>query len=78
MTESVSLSTKGQVVIPKEARALMGLQPGDRLELEYTSEKIVLRKAPESYTDYALGLHQQIWLNPEEYLERERRSWVKE
>lgn len=80
MDEIVSLSTKGQIVIPKEARTLMDLEPGDKLAVDYTPERIILRKAPESYTDYMLGLHKEVWqdTDPEKYLERERKSWVKE
>jgi len=78
LDEIVSLSTKGQVVIPKEARKLMGLEPGDKLAVDYTPERIILRKAPESYTDYMLGLHKEVWQDSEKYLERERKSWVKE
>ncbi|MBQ3374756.1 MAG: AbrB/MazE/SpoVT family DNA-binding domain-containing protein [Oscillospiraceae bacterium] len=28
---TVTVSTKGQIVIPKEAREVFGIQPGDRL-----------------------------------------------
>ena len=80
MGETVSLSTKGQVVIPKQARTLMGLEPGDKLTLDYSTERIILRKIPESYTDYMRGLHKEIWQDEdsEEYIKRERKSWVKE
>ena len=79
MTEYVSLSTKGQLVIPKEAREKMGLEPGDKLTYDVTSDKITFRKAPKSYTEYMLGLHQEVWHeDSEEYLERERRSWKQE
>ena len=30
---TVTVGTKGQIVIPKEARELMGIQPGDTLIL---------------------------------------------
>jgi len=80
VTEYVSLSSKGQLVIPKEAREKMGLEPGDKLTYDVSKESITFRKAPKSYTEYMLGLHQEIWQTEDskEYLERERISWKQE
>ena len=80
MTEYVSLSTRGQLVIPKEARDKMGLQPGDKLTYDVTPDKITFRKTPKSYTEYMLGLHKEVWQDEdsEEYLKRERQIWKQE
>ena len=80
MTEYVSLSTRGQLVIPKEARDKMGLQPGDKLTYDVTPDKITFRKTPKSYTEYMRGLHKEVWQDEdsEEYLKRERQIWKQE
>lgn len=36
------LSTKGQIVIPKEIRKHLGLKPGDKVKLEVMKEKKAL------------------------------------
>ncbi|MGB9873330.1 MAG: AbrB/MazE/SpoVT family DNA-binding domain-containing protein [Anaerolineae bacterium] len=43
----VVLSTKGQIVLPREIRKSLGLQKGDRLSVILEGERIVLvRSAP--------------------------------
>ncbi|GFN22873.1 MAG: AbrB/MazE/SpoVT family DNA-binding domain-containing protein [Thermoanaerobacteraceae bacterium] len=37
-----TLSTKGQLVLPKEIRERLGLFPGDRLKVELSGGRIVL------------------------------------
>lgn len=40
------LSEKGQIVIPAEVRARLGLQRGDRFEVETRSDELVLKLLP--------------------------------
>lgn len=40
------LSQKGQVVIPAEVRARLGLQKGDRFQVEAEADRVVLRRLP--------------------------------
>lgn len=47
MTTTI-LSEKGQVVIPAEIRAQLGLQRGDRFEIEVRASEIVFRALPRS------------------------------
>ncbi|MBI3973192.1 MAG: AbrB/MazE/SpoVT family DNA-binding domain-containing protein [Chloroflexi bacterium] len=42
------LSDKGQVVIPAKIRTQLGLQRGDRFEVEASEEGVVLRLVPRS------------------------------
>lgn len=37
------LSTKGQVVLPRQLRTRLGLRPGDNLDVEIEGDSIVLR-----------------------------------
>ena len=77
MTKIVKLSSKYQVVIPREARKKLGLRAGDQLAVEVEGEKIILRPRPKNYTDYMLGLGKEIWegIDASEYVRKERESW---
>jgi AbrB family looped-hinge helix DNA binding protein len=79
LVETVRVSGKGQVVIPKSVRDRLGLRAGDELSVNVQDGKIVLRKRPESYTDYMWGLHGNVWkgVDAMEYVDREREAWLK-
>lgn len=38
----VTLSSKGQIVLPQEIRRMLGLQEGDRFEVSLQDEKVLL------------------------------------
>lgn len=76
------VSTKYQVVIPKEARKKINLKPGQRMNVNVVGKQIVFSKAqvkerwnwPEDYYKKLGG----IWGSSEEidkYLEEEDKSW---
>jgi AbrB family looped-hinge helix DNA binding protein len=71
------MSTKGQVVIPREARTAARLSEGDDLSVEVRDGSIVLRKAPRSWTEWGYGLGGRIWqgIDTSAYLKKERGSW---
>jgi AbrB family looped-hinge helix DNA binding protein len=74
-TISAQISTKYQVVIPKEVRELMNLQPKDTLLFLIDGGTVVLRPKPKSFTKTLRGLHRHLWSEPEQWLEDERSSW---
>jgi AbrB family looped-hinge helix DNA binding protein len=43
---TTTVSTKGQVILPKAVRESRGWRPGTRLVVEETAEGVVLRPAP--------------------------------
>ena len=77
MEETVRVSEKGQVVIPKRVRDKIGLETGDELTVNLVGQKIILRRRPKSYTDYMWGLHEEAWRGVEakDYVDEERESW---
>lgn len=41
MAESVKMSSKNQIVVPKEAREALGLRPGDRLVVSVRDDDVL-------------------------------------
>lgn len=76
-TQAVKLSSRYQIVIPKQVREALGLRPGDRLLVEIEGNKVVLRPRPRSYAQHLRGLHKELWrgVDATEYVRKERESW---
>lgn len=73
----VKLGRKGQVVIPKEIREVLGLKEGDRLLVGLEGNRVVLT-APGEYAKRTRGALRGLWGGKDEvekYLEEERASW---
>lgn len=72
MTEA-TISSKNQIVIPREAREALGVKPGDKLLVVVNGDKVIVLQKPEAYHEAILGIAKHPY--PEDYLERERQSW---
>ena len=72
MTEA-TLSTKNQIVIPREAREALGLNPGDKILVVVRGGKVLLLQKPKSYEAAIRGLARGRY--PKNYLKKERASW---
>lgn len=47
MSSSVKMSSKHQIVVPREARSALGLRPGDRLLVTVTGDGVIeMRREP--------------------------------
>ena len=73
------VSTKDQIVIPKEAGQKREIKPGQKMDVEINGEKVTLKKAKKSWKwpeDYIKNLKDP-WEGEdrEKYLEKERNSW---
>ena len=53
---SVKVSTKRQIVVPSEARAALGIEPGDRLDVVVQDGLILLRPRPRRPSDRLRGI----------------------
>jgi AbrB family looped-hinge helix DNA binding protein len=69
----LTLSSKNQIVIPREARKALGLKPGDKVLVVVRSGRVLVLKRPKSYHAAIRGLARGKY--PEDYLQKERRSW---
>jgi AbrB family looped-hinge helix DNA binding protein len=69
----VTLSSKNQVVIPREARKALGIKPGDKLLFVVLGDRVVVMQKPKSFAKALRGVTRGLY--PEDYLQKERDSW---
>ncbi len=67
------LSSKNQIVIPREAREAMKVKGGDELLVVVRRGITLIMRKPKSYAKALRGLAKG--LHPPDYLKRERASW---
>ncbi len=67
------LSSKNQIVIPREAREALQLKPGDKLLVVVRGKRVMVLQKPESYHTAMRGLAHGIY--PRDYLNKEREDW---
>jgi AbrB family looped-hinge helix DNA binding protein len=67
------LSSKNQVVIPREARLALKVKAGDEIVVVVRGEHVIMMKRPKSYAAALRGLGKGLY--PSDYLEKERQSW---
>lgn len=77
MKTMITVSSKYQIVIPREAREKLNLKTGDKLIIKADNEKIIIYPQPKSYAKYSLGLGKEIWqgIDAAEYVKKERQTW---
>ena len=68
-----TLSSKNQIVVPREARVALGVSPGDKLLEVVRGQTVVILPRPRSFAKALRGLAKQGY--PEGYLSQERASW---
>ncbi len=72
MTEA-TLSTKNQIVIPREAREPLQVKPGDKILVVARGTKVIAFQKPESHHAAIRGLGRGVYSKT--HLQKERRSW---
>ena len=77
MKTTIKVSSKYQIVIPREARKNLNLKAGDKLIVKANNEKIIIYPQPKSYAKYSLGLGKETWqgIDATEYVRKERETW---
>lgn len=72
MAES-TLSSKNQIVIPREAREALGVEAGDKLLIVVRGSRVIVLQKPALPHSAIRGLAKRTY--PKGYLKKERRSW---
>ena len=62
---TVTVGTKGQIVIPKEARTLFGVQPGDTLLILGDEQTGIIVTKPEVIEDAAMKIFEEMERKPQ-------------
>ncbi|HTV98267.1 MAG TPA: AbrB/MazE/SpoVT family DNA-binding domain-containing protein [Steroidobacteraceae bacterium] len=75
MTTTVTLSSKYQIVIPREAREALALSAGDELLVLCKADRVVIIPKPRKPAKHMAGLHREVWQGAEAYLQDERKDW---
>jgi AbrB family looped-hinge helix DNA binding protein len=70
-----TLSSKNQVVIPKEVRDAIGVKAGDKLIIVVQDGCAIIMRRPKSIAKALHGSMRDVY--PEDYLRKERESWDK-
>jgi AbrB family looped-hinge helix DNA binding protein len=70
----VTLSSKNQIVVPREAREALGVHPGDKLLVVARGDTVVILPRPRSWTKTLHGLAGESY--PKDYLREERDDWA--
>ena len=68
-----TLSSKNQIVIPREARKALDLKPGDKLLIVVRGTDVLVLQKPKSYRAAIRGLGRGVY--PKNHLHKERQSW---
>lgn len=77
MTVTDRISSKHQIVIPREARRALSLGAGDELLIEIEEGRLVLYPRPKNYARHLRGLHKEVWrgVDATQYVREERKGW---
>jgi len=67
------LSSKNQIVIPREARDAHQLKPGDKVLVSVLGGKVLVLEKPKSHRAALSGIARRLY--PKDYLKKERKSW---
>jgi AbrB family looped-hinge helix DNA binding protein len=68
-----TLSSKNQIVIPKEAREALKMKAGDKLIVTVYENKMIIMEKPKSWSAAIRGLARGTY--PPDYLKKERADW---
>jgi AbrB family looped-hinge helix DNA binding protein len=69
----VTMSSKNQIVVPREARDALRLKPGSKLEVRVQGDTLVVMRVPRNPAKALAGALRGTY--PDGYLVRERGSW---
>jgi AbrB family looped-hinge helix DNA binding protein len=68
-----TLSSKNQIVIPRQAREALRVKAGDKLLVVVRGDRVIVLQKPKKHYSAIRGLGAGVY--PEGHLEKERKSW---
>ena len=68
-----TISSKNQIVIPREAREALDLRAGDKVAVVVRGKRVLMLQKPASHRAAIRGLASTAY--PAKHLQKERRSW---
>ena len=68
-----TISSKNQMVIPREAREALGVKPGDRILVVVRGNRVIVLQKPKSHHAAIRGLARGLYSRG--HLQKERQSW---
>jgi AbrB family looped-hinge helix DNA binding protein len=68
-----TLSSKNQIVIPREVREALKLKPGDKLLVTVAGDNMFVLQKPKSHREALRGIAKGVY--PKDYLKKERADW---
>lgn len=68
-----TLSSKNQIVIPREAREALGVKAGDKVIVSVVGDRVIVLEKPKSHRAALAGIARGLY--PRDYLKKERDSW---
>ena len=68
-----TVSSKNQIVIPREAREALQLRAGDKILVVVRGKRVLVLQKPKSHSAAVRGLARGAF--PSRHVEKERQSW---
>jgi AbrB family looped-hinge helix DNA binding protein len=68
-----TVSSKNQIVIPREARQALDLRAGDKVLVVVRGKRVLVLQKPDSYRAAIRGLMGKRY--PSQHVKKERQSW---
>ncbi len=68
-----TISSKNQIVIPREAREALGLKAGDKVLVVVRGKRVLVLQNPVSHRAALRGISRNIY--PAQHIQKERQSW---
>jgi AbrB family looped-hinge helix DNA binding protein len=72
MTQA-TISSKNQIVIPREAREALDLKAGDKVLVVVRGKRVLLLQKPVSHRAALRGMARNLY--PSQHVQKERQSW---
>ena len=71
--KEVKLSSKNQIVIPRDARNALRAKAGDKLLVVVRGNTVILLRRPKEYSKVIAGMGKGLY--PKDYIKGEREAW---